>query len=144
MQLISQAQTSLVSVAWEALRLCAWLALLMVVFIPLERIFGLHKQKIFRKSFGVDLLFYFLSSLLPKLLLVVPLSLTAKAAHYFLPASLYESIAAWPLLIRALAGLVVGEIGAYWGHRWSHENQFLWRFHSIDRKSTRLNSSHRH
>ena len=131
MQLISQAQASLVSVGWEALRLCAWLILLMVVFIPLERIFGLHKQKVFRKSFGVDLVFYFLSSLLPKLLLVVPLSLTAKAAHFFIPAALYESIAAWPLLIRALAGLIVGEIGAYWGHRWSHENRFLWRFHSI-------------
>ena len=30
-----------------------------------------------------------------------------------------------------LAALVVGEIGAYWGHRWSHEIPFLWRFHAI-------------
>jgi sterol desaturase/sphingolipid hydroxylase (fatty acid hydroxylase superfamily) len=28
-------------------------------------------------------------------------------------------------------GLVAGEIGYYWGHRWSHEIPFLWRFHSI-------------
>jgi sterol desaturase/sphingolipid hydroxylase (fatty acid hydroxylase superfamily) len=25
----------------------------------------------------------------------------------------------------------VGEIGYYWGHRWTHEIPFLWRFHSI-------------
>jgi sterol desaturase/sphingolipid hydroxylase (fatty acid hydroxylase superfamily) len=27
--------------------------------------------------------------------------------------------------------MVLGEIGYYWGHRWSHEIPFLWRFHSI-------------
>ena len=27
--------------------------------------------------------------------------------------------------------LVVGEVGAFWGHRWSHESPLLWRFHSI-------------
>ena len=66
MQLFSQAQAALVSFAWETVRLFAWLILLIVVFVPLEKLFGLHKQKIFRKSFGVDLLFYFLSSLLSK------------------------------------------------------------------------------
>jgi len=27
--------------------------------------------------------------------------------------------------------IVVGDFGAYWGHRWCHEIPFLWRFHSI-------------
>jgi sterol desaturase/sphingolipid hydroxylase (fatty acid hydroxylase superfamily) len=27
--------------------------------------------------------------------------------------------------------MVVGEIGFYWGHRWSHEVPLLWRFHAI-------------
>ena len=138
MQLLSQVQASLVSLAWDSLRLCAWLILLMVIFVPLEKFFALHTQKVFRKSFGADLLFYFVSSLLPKLILILPLTFIAKATHDFLPASFYESIASWPLLIRALAGLVVGEIGAYWGHRWSHENQFLWRFHSIHHDAEEL------
>jgi sterol desaturase/sphingolipid hydroxylase (fatty acid hydroxylase superfamily) len=30
-----------------------------------------------------------------------------------------------------VAGLVVGEVGYYWGHRWSHEVPFLWRFHAV-------------
>ncbi len=41
------------------------------------------------------------------------------------------AVAVWPLWQRILAGLVVGEIGFYWGHRWTHEIPFLWRFHSI-------------
>ena len=32
---------------------------------------------------------------------------------------------------RLAGALVVNEIGGYWGHRWSHEVPFLWRFHVI-------------
>jgi sterol desaturase/sphingolipid hydroxylase (fatty acid hydroxylase superfamily) len=27
--------------------------------------------------------------------------------------------------------MIIGDIGAYWGHRWSHEIPLLWRFHAI-------------
>ena len=41
------------------------------------------------------------------------------------------AVAALPIWARAVGALVVGEIGFYWGHRWTHEIPFLWRFHSI-------------
>jgi len=122
----------------SVLRLGAWLLLLAVVFLPLERLFALHAQKISLRRSAVDVGYYFLNGLAPGLLLAVPLSLAAWGAHYAVPHSLHAAVAAWPLWLRVLVGLVVGEIGFYWGHRWCHEIPLLWRFHSIHHSVERL------
>jgi len=112
-------------------RLCVWLLLLALIFGPLERLFSLHRQKFFRKALLQDVGYYFVSGLVPGLLLAVPLSIVALAARAAVPYRMQAIVAAWPLWERILAGLVVGEIGFYWGHRWTHEIPFLWRFHSV-------------
>jgi sterol desaturase/sphingolipid hydroxylase (fatty acid hydroxylase superfamily) len=124
-------QQHLLAFLMSAVRLCAWLLLLAVIFLPLERLFALHPQRFFRKALAQDLGYYFISGLVPGLLLAVPFSLVALGAHAIVPHRLQAAIAALPLWQRVLAGLVVGEIGFYWGHRWTHEIPFLWRFHSI-------------
>ena len=48
-------QSFLISV----IRLSAWLLLLAVVFLPLERLFALHRRKFFCKSLVSDIGFYF-------------------------------------------------------------------------------------
>jgi sterol desaturase/sphingolipid hydroxylase (fatty acid hydroxylase superfamily) len=107
------------------------LVILTAIFIPLERLFALHPKKIFRKAILTDLGYYFLSGVVPSILLSVPLGLLAVGAHRFIPAGFTNAIAAWPLWVRVIASLVVSDIGAYWGHRWSHEIPLLWRFHAI-------------
>ena len=113
------------------LRVGGYLALLMALFVPLERLFSLRRQQVFRKAFGTDVVYYFASSLLPKLLLTLPLSLLAGALHRLYPAAVYQAISTLPVVLRVFAALVVGEIGYYWAHRWAHEIPFLWRFHAI-------------
>jgi len=115
----------------QIFRLVVWLVVLAAIFTPLERLFGLHPKKIFRPAILTDLFYYFLSSLLPSLILSVPLALVASAVHHVIPHDYTAAIAAWPLWLRVGASLFVGEIGFYWGHRWSHEIPFLWRFHAI-------------
>jgi sterol desaturase/sphingolipid hydroxylase (fatty acid hydroxylase superfamily) len=97
----------------------------------MERLWPLHALRIFRKAFGTDLVYYFLSGLLPKLILIVPITLIATALHRLAPGGFYVWVAAMPLWLRVAAAMVAGEIGAYWGHRWSHETPLLWRFHAI-------------
>jgi sterol desaturase/sphingolipid hydroxylase (fatty acid hydroxylase superfamily) len=108
-----------------------WLLLLMLIFLPIERLFSLHPRKFLRQSTLGDIGFYFVSGLIPSMLLAIPLSLLALAAHQIVPSSLHMAVAALPLWLRVVAGVVVGEIGFYWAHRWAHEIPFLWRFHSI-------------
>src|SRR3954447_11150073 len=92
------------------LRLSLWLLILAAIFVPLERLFAVHPRKILRKGIGVDLLYYFLSSLLPALLLSAPVGLLAWAVRHAVPAGLLAATAALPLGARVIAGFVAGEV----------------------------------
>jgi sterol desaturase/sphingolipid hydroxylase (fatty acid hydroxylase superfamily) len=112
-------------------RVTVWLMILVVIFVPLERLFAVRPERILRKGIAADLGYYFLSSLLPTVLLGPPLGIVAWAVNQVMPGAFLATMAGLPLWARAIAGMVVGEIGYYWGHRWSHELPFLWSFHSI-------------
>jgi len=47
------------------------------------------------------------------------------------PQAISDTVTGLPLGAQVLLGLVVGEFGYYWGHRWCHEVPWLWRFHSL-------------
>ena len=59
---------------YPAARLSMWLAVFAAIFVPIERVFALHSQKIFRKGIAVDLGYYFISGLLPGFVLAPPIS----------------------------------------------------------------------
>jgi sterol desaturase/sphingolipid hydroxylase (fatty acid hydroxylase superfamily) len=109
----------------------ARLLLVMAIFVPLERFFAARRQRVLRRAFFTDLGYYFIGSLLPKVLLILPLSLLAWCAHHAVPGGIYALAARLPLGVRLAAALVVGDVGYYWGHRWMHEIPALWRFHAI-------------
>jgi len=114
-------------------------ALLLLIFVPLERLWPERAQKVWRKAFRHDVIYFFLSGTVPKLLMVIPLSMLAAAVHRLAAGGgFYGWAADLPAGVRLAAAMVVAEIGFYWGHRWSHEIPLLWRFHAIHHAAEEL------
>ena len=122
----------------EIARLCVWLAILAAIFIPLERLWAVHKQKITRKALLLDVSYYFLNSLLMTLFLALPFAAIAWGLNKVIPSGIQAFAGGMPPLARFLAAIVVGEIGGYWGHRLLHEVPALWRFHAMHHSATEI------
>ncbi len=138
MEVLASLDPRLLACVVQIARLTIWLLLLGAIFTPLERLFALRPRKVLRPAILTDIGYYFLSSLLPSLLLSVPLALVAWAVHRTVPGWLTSAVMSWPLPVRVAASFVVGEIGFYWGHRWTHEVPVLWRFHAIHHSAEHL------
>jgi sterol desaturase/sphingolipid hydroxylase (fatty acid hydroxylase superfamily) len=130
-------QQYLASLVLDVFRLSIWLVLLGIIFIPLEKLCAQRRQPIWRRELLIDLGYYFLNSLLPQLLMILPMSIVAWCVHHFMPGMLSFG-AMLPLRTRFVLAIVVGEFSTYWGHRWSHEIPWMWRFHAIHHSSQEM------
>lgn len=136
--MVSLVHHHLVSLPTDLLRLFVWLVILAAIFVPLERLFALRPQRILRRGVAVDLAFFFLSGLLPSVLLGAPLALLATLTSAIIPNAWRAFLDGLPFGVRLAAALVAAEIGSYWGHRLSHEIPLLWRFHSVHHRAEQI------
>src|ERR1700727_287633 len=136
--MVSDPSRDLYALFYAAAKLGVWLAVCGAIFAPIERIFALHSQKILRKEIAVDLGYYFLTGLLPGLILAPPVSLAVLVVHHFIPGGVLAAVASWPIWLKACATMIVGETAYYWAHRFSHQIPFLWRFQAVHHSTEQL------
>jgi sterol desaturase/sphingolipid hydroxylase (fatty acid hydroxylase superfamily) len=113
-------------------------ALLAAIFVPLERVFPLHRQRVARAQIGTDLL-YFLGQYL---VWALPVLFVLQAVHrnaQLLPlADVRTSFGTLPLAAQLVLGILISDACTYWAHRFSHANAFLWRFHRVHHTAPHL------
>jgi sterol desaturase/sphingolipid hydroxylase (fatty acid hydroxylase superfamily) len=104
------------------------IALLFVVFVPLEKVFALRKQRTFRPGLLTDLTHLLVNAALTAIAVVV---LVVVAAIPFLWLRRMDLVGGLPEWAAVVLAAVVVAVANYWGHRLSHQVPFLWRFHSV-------------
>lgn len=115
---------SLLSSVWSYL-------LFFVLFLPLEKLFSATPQKIFRKEYATDLLFYFGQALVWSIPVVFLLKgINDSISH--LPLQKFRvMVASQPFWLQCVEVIILCDFSIYWGHRFQHKNKFLWKFHKV-------------
>jgi len=103
-----------------------------VVFVPLERLFAMHsRQKIFRRSWGNDVIYVFLNGLLIKLGLGLVILTALILTERCVPGSFRAAVAAQPTALQAVEVIIVADLMFYVVHRLFHVVPWLWKVHQI-------------
>jgi sterol desaturase/sphingolipid hydroxylase (fatty acid hydroxylase superfamily) len=104
------------------------IALLFVVFVPLEKLFALRRQRVFRRGLLTDLTHLLVNNLFVTIGAIV---LVVVAALPFLWIRSFDLVGGLPAGVAVALAFVVAFVGNYWGHRLTHEVPLLWRFHAV-------------
>ena len=120
------------TVSWEGVKSYLYFILIaFVIFLPLEIFFRSKQQKVFRREWGTDLLFFSGQFFLFNALSVACLVTIAGWLGTLNLQNFHEYIASQPYWLQALEIIFLCDICIYWGHRLSHKVDFLWRFHKV-------------
>lgn len=107
------------------------LLLMAAIFIPLEVAFARARIHWLRRNFWVDLGYFFLNGIVPVIVLGGILAQVVRLISPLYASGLYAWVDYLPIPLKFILAIIIGDVGAYWGHRWSHELPFLWYFHKI-------------
>lgn len=111
------------------------LVLVAAVFVPLERMFALRRQPVFRRSLLTDLTHLLLNTMIVSVL-TVGFVVVGALPLLWLRALDLEARAPGAVAIPIAVVLVL--VGQYWGHRLTHRVPFLWRFHAVHHSIERM------
>jgi len=110
-----------------------------LIFIPLERVFALHReQKVFRRGWRTDLVHFLFTRALSDASAFVLVGSLILLLHWLVSPTFQAGVASQNRALQFVEALLIANVGGYIGHRLSHEVPFLWRFHSVHHSSSQM------
>jgi sterol desaturase/sphingolipid hydroxylase (fatty acid hydroxylase superfamily) len=102
-----------------------------LVFIPLEKLFGRLQQDVFRKGWGIDLTYFFVSALLVQITAYLTLQPAFVLFGWAVNPTVQEWVSSQPKWLQFLEIMFLADLVQYWVHRMFHEISWLWKFHAV-------------
>lgn len=104
------------------------IAALFLVFVPIEKLFALRPQRVFRRGLLTDLTHLLVNNLFTT---AATIALVVVAAIPLLWVRAFDAEAQMPTEVAIPLAVILVFLGSYWGHRLTHRVPLLWRFHAV-------------
>ncbi len=114
------------------------LLVLGLLFVPMEQLFALRPQKIFRAGWQTDLKHFFVSHAAVQLLSFASMIPAQAAFAWALQLDFQKAVAAQPVALQFVEILLTVDLVTYWVHRTFHTVPWLWNFHAIHHSSREM------
>ena len=114
------------------------LLVLGLLFIPIERLWALRPQRIFRAGWQTDLKHFFVSHAGVQLLSFAAMVPAHSLFAWAVQLDFQKHVAAQPLWLQFAEILLVVDFMTYWVHRAFHQVPWLWSFHAIHHSSRQM------
>ena len=114
------------------------LLVLALVFVPMERIWPLREEKIFRTGWQTDIKHFFASHAGVQLLSFLTIIPVQVLFAWTVKLDFQRHVAAQPVGLQFFEILLVADLFSYWVHRAFHKIPALWKFHAIHHSSLHM------
>jgi lathosterol oxidase len=114
------------------------LALLALIFAPLERLWPLRSQSVFRTGWTTDGVYFLVSHLLVQGMTLLTLLPATVIFAWAVNPWLQEFVRTLPFLVQCLACAVLADLVQYTVHRLFHQVRRLWPFHAVHHSSRNM------
>lgn len=112
---------------------------LILVFLPMEKVFPAKlKQKFFRPHWFLDLCYFFGQYVLWGTLVLWALNYFSIWLNGIVPSNFRAAVSGQSWWLQAIEVVIFSDFLIYWGHRFQHNNEFLWRFHKVHHTAEHL------
>lgn len=102
-----------------------------IVFIPLELSFKQKDSVLFRKEWIIDVCFYLGQVFLWNFVTVYVLNFLFSLIEFDRLKDFQRLFQTIPFALRILIVILLSDLFIYWGHRFQHKYDLLWRFHKV-------------
>ncbi|HEX7707836.1 MAG TPA: sterol desaturase family protein [Thermoanaerobaculia bacterium] len=107
------------------------LFVLALLFVPMERLWPLRVQSVFRRDWQTDLAHFFANHVGVQILAFLSIVPVQLLFAWVVDTPMQRAIGGQPFWLQLIEVFLVVELASYWTHRAFHRVPLLWRFHSI-------------